>query len=209
MYRLNDEQQRIGATAARRRRHATSAPRAAQVDAEAAFPARVDRGARRSGLPRPDRPDRVRRHGPGPARRLRGPGRGRAALRLHRDGLPDAPLRHRLLRRRAGQDGAATCEAAAAGRHLRRSPGASRLAQPLLGAGQPGRAPATAPCRSAPRSRSSPRPATPTATCLDALAGATAADRDHALPRPQRRRRAVAVAGAWSGLGCAATPARR
>ena len=136
MYRLNDEQQRIAATAAAVADREL-APRAAGVDRDAAFPERLDRGARRERAPRPDGAEGARRARTGSADGRRRHRRRGAAMPVDRDGLPDAPVRRRLLRRRAGQDGAA-----ARGRGRRTPPLDARLqregiAQPLLGAGEP------------------------------------------------------------------------
>ena len=208
MYRLNDEQQRIAATAAAVADR-DLAPRAASVDRDGGVSEGLDRRARRQRPPRPDRAEGARRARTGSADGGRRHRRARAALPVDRDGLPDAPVRHRLLRRRAGQDGAA-----ARGRRRRAPPLDARLqregiAQPLLGAGQPRDGAGNGAVRSARRSRSSPRPATPTATSSRRW-------------RPARRSRSRApstssskTTRAWrcrdrgAGWACAATPARR
>ena len=117
MYRLSEEQQRV-------------------VEQAAAVADAVDRAARRARRSRTGvsaesiaalgeggtaRPDDPRANSAAWARGCgdgRGPGRGRAAMRLDGDGVPDAPVRRGLLRRRAGQDRDRTCGPRPRGEHL-------------------------------------------------------------------------------------------
>ena len=97
MYRLNEQQQRVVADAAAVA-DATIKPQAAQVDADAAFPRQSIAALGERGLLGLTIPAGLRRPRPRPAddgrdRRHRG-----AAVPVDRDGLPDAPVRRRLLR---------------------------------------------------------------------------------------------------------------
>ena len=117
MYRLTAEQQRVVqqvATLADQQ----IAPHAARVDRDGAFPREAIAALGDGGCARPDRPAGVRRHGPGPPDDGRGAGRGGAAMLVDRDGVSDAPVRRRLLRRRARTRREPYLRAAARGRHL-------------------------------------------------------------------------------------------
>ena len=209
MYRLNDEQQRIVADRCRGRRAGTRAAGGGRRSRRG-VPDRLDRRARRERAPRLDRAEGVWRTRTGSADRRRGDRRRGAALPVHGDGLSDAPVRRRLLRRRAGQDGAA-----ARGRRRGTPPVDARLqreriAQPLLGAGEPRqRLRQRRRARSARRSRSSPPPATPTATwcrrCRPARRSRSRA-RSTSSSRTTRAWRCRERGADWA---CAATPARR
>ena len=209
MYRLNDEQQRIVATAAAVADR-DLAPRAASVDRDAAFPTDSIAALGASGLLGLTVPKAHGGLGQGPRTAAAVIDARGAAVPVHRDGLPDAPVRRRLLRRRAGQDGAA-----ARGRCRRTPPLDARLqregiAQPLLGAGEPRQ-------RLGQRRRVDQRAEVvrhvrrPRRRLrrVDAVGRRDAAARELDLPRRSRTTRAWPCRERGADSVCAATPARR
>ena len=96
MYRLNEEQQRVVADAAAVADATDQAAGGAGRCGRGISPS-VDRGARRTRTPRADDPCGLRRARPRPADDGRDPRHRGAAVPVDRDGLPDAPVRRRLL----------------------------------------------------------------------------------------------------------------
>ena len=139
MYRLNEEQQRIvGQVAAVADQ--SIAPHAARVDRERAFPRNPSAGLAEAGLLGLTVPAELRRPGSGPRDDGGGARRSRAAMLVDRDGVPDAPVRRRVLRRGVREDALPTCRRPRAASTSARSRSASAARAAISGRRSAGRA---------------------------------------------------------------------